>query len=232
MMACRRRAVPEAVPSTASGHWPCSASWPTTRTTRQPGAAISASTSSSYCPAISSPDCCLQSPHPERPLATYGAFLLRRLVRLTSALAVALVAVVALGLTTGRDADRPVLRSCTAAAAGYVMDLPAAERLQCNAMWHITWSLAVGRPQRWALPPAVRRGGARPGHPAYPRRRTDGPAAPRAVRRRPGAAARLRAGAAPARSAGPHPTGDDRARRDGAAGVLLVLVVVGGRART
>lgn len=85
----------------------------------------------------------LQGPHPERPLATYGAFLLRRLVRLTPALAVALVAVVALGLTTGRDSDRTVLRSCTAAAAGYVMDLPAAERLQCNAMWHITWSLAV-----------------------------------------------------------------------------------------
>ena len=55
-------------------------------------------------------------------------------MRLTPALAVALVAVVALGLTTGRESDRTVLPRCTAAAVGYVMDLPAAERLRCNAM--------------------------------------------------------------------------------------------------
>lgn len=79
---------------------------------------------------------------PRGHLLAYRCFLRRRCARLMPALLVMLTALWVLTATTG-PADRERLTACTAAAAGYAMNLPIGQQLRCSAPWHITWSLAA-----------------------------------------------------------------------------------------
>jgi peptidoglycan/LPS O-acetylase OafA/YrhL len=73
----------------------------------------------------------------------YRDFLVRRAVRLMPALLVAMSAVLVVVQLLGSAQERALALRCTGAAGAYLMNVPAAESLQCGAMWHITWSLAA-----------------------------------------------------------------------------------------
>jgi peptidoglycan/LPS O-acetylase OafA/YrhL len=75
--------------------------------------------------------------------AAYSGFLRRRCARLMPALVVMLAVLWVLTAAIEPAGDRERLNACTAAAAGYAMNLPVGQDLRCSAQWHITWSLAA-----------------------------------------------------------------------------------------
>jgi peptidoglycan/LPS O-acetylase OafA/YrhL len=75
--------------------------------------------------------------------AAYRRFLVRRATRLVPAFVVMLAGAGVVSVLTATPHHRATALPCAALAAGYAMNLPAAEHLRCAAVWHVSWSLAA-----------------------------------------------------------------------------------------